>query len=46
MAAKPALPFKVSTHLFQKMSLLIGEFDIDILLVGKSLRLRKVIVFH
>lgn len=27
------------------MSLLIGEFDIDILLVGKSLRQHKVIVF-
>lgn len=46
IAAYPTLFFKNCISFFSKMSLLIGEIDIDILLVGKSLRQRKVIVFH
>lgn len=46
MAANPTLFFKIFISLFQKCPFLIGEIDIVILLVGKSLRQSKVIVFH
>lgn len=46
IAAYLTLFFENCISLFQKMSPLIGEIDIDILLVGESLRQHKVIVFH